>query len=585
MFLIPLRVEGARVDRLPVVSIGIAVLCALAFLVTWVLPRSTALVDSGELQEAIEYFEEHPYLELSPQFCRTFLGASAVQQVSELHQAAADQKVIGGEPQRVKEQAWLDDLARRLIEGGGSSLIRRFSLVPARGLFQLGWLTHMFLHFGWMHLLGNMLFFYLTGPLLEDAWGRRFFLGFYLVGGLAAAAAYASLEHGSGVSMAGASGAIAACMGAFSFRFANRKIRMGYLFFLFFRIFRGTFLLPAWLWALAWFGTEVFSFGTGSAGGVAVMAHIGGFLFGACVALMLSLFGLEAAWLRPAFEGATAFRQREAQPDDIDQARAALNKNDLAAAARAYRNVLVARPGDREALVGLAKVELLQGDAARAMARLDKLALEQLQAGQPEEAFRALMQAGAHSKLGLLSPQVTRMLWDARGRAPAGTAAIAVGLTVARGSAPGSKPAAQPASLSSAPRIIASRLQALDDISITVEALTGEQRIIPLSRLAGVGAALLQLDGAALPLVFTDLVLRMPSAAGPATAVRIAGPQLGLAALFPGLPPKEGYRRLLARLLDIPGIVALPDRAALENGQLPRFTDNVKLDAAFYPPA
>jgi len=98
----------------------------------------------------------------------------------------------------------------------------------------------MFLHFGWMHLLGNLFFFYLVGPLLEDLWGRRFFAGFYLIGGLTAGLAHFALDPRSAVLMAGASGAIASCMGAFTYRCASRRIRMWYLIFL---IRSGTFLI------------------------------------------------------------------------------------------------------------------------------------------------------------------------------------------------------------------------------------------------------------------------------------------------------------------------------------------------------
>src|SRR2546427_9863791 len=73
----------------------------------------------------------------------------------------------------------------------------------------------MFLHFGWMHILGNMFFFYLVGPLLEDLWGRRFFGAFYLAGGMMAALAHFGIDPRSPVLLARASGAVAAWMGAF----------------------------------------------------------------------------------------------------------------------------------------------------------------------------------------------------------------------------------------------------------------------------------------------------------------------------------------------------------------------------------
>ena len=78
------------------------------------------------------------------------------------------------------EQRHLDSLVEGFEAEAESSLLRRLGLVPARGLLQPGWLTHMFLHFGWMHILGNLFFFYLVGPLLEDLWGRKFFADAHL---------------------------------------------------------------------------------------------------------------------------------------------------------------------------------------------------------------------------------------------------------------------------------------------------------------------------------------------------------------------------------------------------------------------
>ena len=154
----------------------------------------------------------------------------------------------------------------------------------------------MFLHFGWMHLLGNLLFFYICGPLLEDRWGRLLFLAFYLgCGLLAAMAQYAAEPHFHGM-VAGASGAIAGCMGAFSFRHARRRVRMGYLFWLI-RIFRGTFAISAWLWGIAWFVLQLADYALGGSrgGGVAVAAHLGGFIAGGVFAFWARVKGAERA--------------------------------------------------------------------------------------------------------------------------------------------------------------------------------------------------------------------------------------------------------------------------------------------------
>src|SRR5205085_7626297 len=135
-----------------------------------------------------------------------------------------DPPVTLDEPTRQLEQGHLDSLVEDFQAHAEGSLLRRFGLVPSRGLLQPGWLTHMFLHFGWLHIIGNLFFFYLVGPLLEDLWGRAFFAGFYLLGGLVAALAHFALDPHSTTMMAGAYGAIAACIGAFAGRCASRRI-------------------------------------------------------------------------------------------------------------------------------------------------------------------------------------------------------------------------------------------------------------------------------------------------------------------------------------------------------------------------
>src|SRR3954469_22358421 len=347
MLLLPLRVEDAQVDRLPAVSIGIAAACAAAFLLTWVLPANPDGMRADGFREILRYYEEHPYLSLQPQFLDDYLAPRARDSLEGMHE---EQPVTVDGAILAVEQGHLDSLIEQFRADADAAPMRRLALVPARGLLQAGWLTHMFLHFGWMHILGKLFFFYLVGPLLEDVWGRRFFAGFYLTGGLAAALAHWAMDPRSAIVMAGASGAVAACMGAFSYRCASRRIRMWYLIGF---VRSGTFLIPAWLWGGFWFAGEVFSFAMHTSGGVAVMAHIGGFLFGFASAMALEKSGYEARALAPAVQRETTWVQHAG----TDAAREALERGDTKTAADAYRTVLVERPHDREAAVGLARIE------------------------------------------------------------------------------------------------------------------------------------------------------------------------------------------------------------------------------------
>src|SRR3989442_10667516 len=223
MLLFPVRVEDAEVDRVPAVSIGIAAACAVAFLLTWVVPKNPDGMRADGFREILRYYEEHPYLTVQPRFLDDYLRPQARATVEQMHE---DTPITVDEATRALEQTHLDSLIDDFAAAAEASPMRRLGLVPARGLLQPGWLTHMFLHFGWMHLLGNMFFFYLVGPLLEDLWGRRFFGAFYLAGGMMAALAHFGIDPRSPLRRAGARGSDAAFMGAVSSRGARQRIPM-----------------------------------------------------------------------------------------------------------------------------------------------------------------------------------------------------------------------------------------------------------------------------------------------------------------------------------------------------------------------
>src|SRR5512136_2231099 len=167
---------------------------------------------------------------------------------------------------------------------GGDAFINQWSLVPADIVAGHNWitiLTSMFMHAGWEHILGNMLFFWVFGPEIEDVMGAFPFLIFYLLGGTAATTAQVLIDPTSTIPNLGASGAIAAVMGIFLITYPRDRIRTVVFLGWFGRV---TFL-PAILMVGLWFLTQLFSevgalAQVDTGGGVAYMAHIGGFVFG-----------------------------------------------------------------------------------------------------------------------------------------------------------------------------------------------------------------------------------------------------------------------------------------------------------------
>lgn len=147
-----------------------------------------------------------------------------------------------------------------------------------------------FVHAGWLHLIGNMIFLWLAGSLLEDRWGRWRYLAFYGAGAIASTLVFNAFYDGPATLLVGASGAVSASLGAFLVLFHRAKIKIFYWFF--FRIV-GTFEMAAYLALPLWFANQVFwayMQSEGMATGVAYTAHIGGFVFGAVVAFAASRF-------------------------------------------------------------------------------------------------------------------------------------------------------------------------------------------------------------------------------------------------------------------------------------------------------
>lgn len=156
----------------------------------------------------------------------------------------------------------------------------------------LNWATpviSIFLHGGWAHLLGNALFFWVFGNNIEDVMGRGRFLLFFLICGVAAAAAHVFVQPASPIPTVGASGAVSGVMGAYLVLFPRVRVRMLFIFVVFFRVIS----LPAWAVLLWWFGLQLLmglpelARAGDLTGGVAVWAHVGGFVAGA---LLIRLF-------------------------------------------------------------------------------------------------------------------------------------------------------------------------------------------------------------------------------------------------------------------------------------------------------
>ena len=168
----------------------------------------------------------------------------------------------------------------------GDAFVEKWSMVPANisaGKDLVTILTAMFMHASWSHIIGNMVFLWAFGPEIEDAMGSGRYAAYYLLGGVAAMAAQVAFDPHSTVPNLGASGAIAAVMGGFLVTFPRDRIRTLLYFFVFARV---TYIQAA-VYIGIWFLIQLVSVGsiaTTQTGGVAYLAHVGGFIFGAVTA-------------------------------------------------------------------------------------------------------------------------------------------------------------------------------------------------------------------------------------------------------------------------------------------------------------
>jgi len=294
--IIPLSHDSGEVRRQPWVTYGIILACVLVFLATHVFNRDMSADGERLLEEAVEYLAAHPYLEPAPRLTGITgdPGSAAREEFYAIWEESGEPPIPASTLEA--EQAKLDELTKRAFTALEAHPWYRFGLIPsaptATGLF-----THMFLHGGWLHLIPNLLFLFLTGCFIEDRWGRGLYVLFYLGAGMAGATLFVAKYPDFEGPLIGASGAIAGAMGAFLVCFARAKIK----FFYWLGIFFGTFSAPAWLMLPLWFANEFFAASimdafnpSGGGGGVAYWAHVGGFGFGVLVALGIRYSGIEA---------------------------------------------------------------------------------------------------------------------------------------------------------------------------------------------------------------------------------------------------------------------------------------------------
>jgi membrane associated rhomboid family serine protease len=393
--IIPIGHENSEVRRLPWVTFAIMAICTLTLFHT----QSQESALEQELVQITEelgaYVQEHPWLELDARVGDMLFSDYDDDERAELLAGWAEELEQPFEFEVEAQQRELDALTERFLGVYDAHPFRRLGLVPAQ-LGSGGWLTHQFVHGGWMHLIGNLFLLFLAGACIEDVWGRPLFAAFYLLSGIAGAGLFAARYPDLTIPLVGASGAVSGVLGAFLVRYWSTRIKFFYWIGLF---YRGTFLAPAWLMLPLWFANELASAqlmdallpGTGG-GGVAHWAHVGGFAFGVGGALAIRQLRVEERWIAPNLERKTSYVQNAA----VEQAASQRAAGNAQAAFDTLTRELRAQPANYDASLALWDVARELGRPRDAAAALGRVIRHDVQEGDPLRALSRLAELDQH---------------------------------------------------------------------------------------------------------------------------------------------------------------------------------------------
>jgi membrane associated rhomboid family serine protease len=384
--LIPIKHENMAARRWPVVTIALIAINAVVFLFTMSMIDDEA-PQLGEVKSHILILAAlHPELKLKPEAQQLVDGfkQSHLQQWKQVQTPYRD--ILNAYDAKIKLmddtsklQDEMDSLNAQFVTLSKTSIVEQYAFIPAHPS-PISYLTANFMHGGWLHLIGNMWFLWLAGFVLEDVWGRWVYSVFYLIAGAAALQFWAWSNPGSITPTLGASGAVAALMGAFLVRFPKMKIEMAWLFF--FKLYRfkaaAYWLLPLWLFTEIFYGSL-----SGSSGGVAHWAHVGGFLFGALGAVAIQHSGLE-------HKANQAIEEKVGWTNDaeLEQANGMMEHGQLLEALVVLTNYVAAKPNSLDAWNLLRQIYTRQNNSKEYLDATVKTCALHLRAHEVEAAFQ-----------------------------------------------------------------------------------------------------------------------------------------------------------------------------------------------------
>lgn len=362
--LIPIARDEAEIRRHAWVSYAIFALNILVFIGVGIAEREAVKEAEGQWRTAIEYHAERPYL-TTPAAMERLIGSDGVDYLEEQrrnHPPVPRDRITS-------EQRELDLRTAAAEKARRTQPKYQLGHVPAEGR-SLTILTSMFLHAGFLHLFGNLLYLFFSGPFVEDVFGRPLFALLYFGGGIAATLMHTANHADSVIPAMGASGAIAAVMGAYLVRFARSKLEFLFIPILYRPDWSFRFWLPAFVVLPIWFAQQLWGMRAEDQTGIGFSAHVGGFVFGVMFALIVKVTRIEETHVNPAIVKQTSW----SLDDRLVRALDARHRGDTAQAQRQLASVLrdggasiealqlaveLARDGDEPAAFDAAATRLL----------------------------------------------------------------------------------------------------------------------------------------------------------------------------------------------------------------------------------
>ncbi len=344
--LLPIGRDQVALRRLPIVTLGILVLCTLVHVLVPQPSGEARAAAQRAFDRAIEYYIDNPDLRLPPLAEQGFdllLTETDGATRSQIHNRMAGPQPPPPNMTLADRQAKLEEALEPWESAAHKTPPWIFGLIPAH-LEVTRLLTHLFVHVGFLHLLFTLWFLYLAGALVEDVWGRPLYVLFYLavgvVAGLGAAVQLPTLD----APLLGASGAVAGVMGAFLVRFPRSRIQFQSL------LPALRFSVPTWLCLGLWAGGEYFGshsvrFAVIGTLSVAYWTRVWGFGLGVVVAVAIRLLRLEDRFIREAI----AIREEGKSDSVLSEVQRLLERGQPEAAAQRLAETIRREPGNVDA--------------------------------------------------------------------------------------------------------------------------------------------------------------------------------------------------------------------------------------------